>query len=197
MPRLPNPDVRKRLIEAGIRLFLRQGFNGTGVQEITSAANIPKGSFYAYFDTKEAFSIAVCEEYWGRVELRLGWILKDAKHKPLDRIARFFKALTDEQVKNSYAFGCLIGNLSLEMASASTEVRSKLADIFERWEVPIVACLREAQTAHDLSAENDLREIAGSIIESWEGAAMRAKVEQRRRPYRRFEAVVLPGILRA
>jgi TetR/AcrR family transcriptional repressor of nem operon len=195
MPRLPNPDVRKRLVEAGINLFLHQGFNGTGIQEITSAANIPKGSFYAYFATKDAFGAVVCEEYWSRVMLRLGGIFMDTKHKPLERIAHFFKALTDEKAKESYALGCLLGNLSLELANTSVDVRSKLADIFERWEALIIACLREAETANDLSPGKSLRDIAGSIIESWEGAAMRAKVEQRRRPYRRFEMIVLPEIL--
>ncbi len=72
MPRPQNPDVRKRLMAAGQQLFLTQGFNGCGVQEITSAAEVPKGSFYSYFETKEAFALAVLEEFWIGVEKKFG-----------------------------------------------------------------------------------------------------------------------------
>jgi TetR/AcrR family transcriptional repressor of nem operon len=38
------------------------GFNGCGVQDITAAAEIPKGSFYNYFASKEDFA-QILEEY--------------------------------------------------------------------------------------------------------------------------------------
>jgi TetR/AcrR family transcriptional repressor of nem operon len=196
MPRPQNPDVRRRLMEAGQQLFLTQGFNGCGVQEITASAGIPKGSFYSYFATKEAFALAVLEDYWIGIERKFGGILLDSTLKPIDRVARYFKALSDDKAKHNYAHGCLIGNLSLEISDASAETRSKLSDIFERWENPIVTCLWEAQSKKELAASGDLRDLAASIIESWEGAVMRAKVEQRRAPYRRFQELILPNLLK-
>jgi TetR/AcrR family transcriptional regulator, transcriptional repressor for nem operon len=183
-------------MEAGQQLFLTQGFNGCGVQEITAAASIPKGSFYSYFETKEAFALAVIEDYWIGVEKKFGAILLDSMLKPVERVARYFKALSDDKARHNYAHGCLIGNLSLEISDASAETRSKLSDIFERWESPIIACLREAQSKKEIAANRDLRDLAAALIESWEGAVMRAKVEQRRSPYRRFEEVVLPSLLK-
>jgi TetR/AcrR family transcriptional regulator, transcriptional repressor for nem operon len=196
MPRPANPHVRHRLMEAGRTLFLDHGFNGCGVQEISAAAKIPKGSFYSYFASKEDFAVEVLEAYWGGVEARLGSILGDARQAPLKRIARYFKELSDEKAKDNYATGCLLGNFSLEIANASKAVRSRLSEIFERWEEPIIKCLREAQAQRQIGVDCDLRDLAAALIESWEGAAMRAKVEQKRRPYRRFEEVTLPRLLR-
>jgi TetR/AcrR family transcriptional repressor of nem operon len=183
-------------MEAGRQLFLTKGFNGCGVQEITSAAEVPKGSFYSYFETKEAFGMAVLEDFWIGVENKFGGILCDPALKPLERVARYFKALSDDKARHNYAHGCLIGNFALEITDASADTRAKLADIFERWENPIVACLREAQSKKEIAADHDLRDLAASIIESWEGSVMRAKVEQRRAAFRRFEEVVLPSLLR-
>jgi TetR/AcrR family transcriptional regulator, transcriptional repressor for nem operon len=195
MPRPPNPDVHDRLMEAGRSLLLHRGFNGCGVQEITTAAGIPKGSFYSYFKSKEEFALAVLEEYWSGVENRFGGILLDSSLSPVERITRYFRLLSDDKARTNFAHGCLIGNLSLEIANASAQVRSKLSDIFERWEAPIIRCLREAQEVREIAPAGNLRDLAAAIIESWEGAAMRAKVEQKRGPYRRFEKVVLPGLL--
>jgi TetR/AcrR family transcriptional repressor of nem operon len=196
MPRPANPEVRKRLLEAGRELFLDRGFNGCGVQEIADAAGVPKGSFYSYFGSKEEFALAVLEQYWEGIEGRHGAILRETQLSPVERISRYFKLLSEEKAKDNYASGCLIGNLSLEIANSSPEVRTKLSDIFDRWETPILACLREAQHKNEIATTGDLRALAAAIIESWEGAAMRAKVEQKRWPYRQFEEVILPGFLR-
>ncbi len=195
MARPPNPDVHRRLLEAGQELFITRGFNGCGVQEITAEAGIPKGSVYSYFTTKEAFAVAVLEEYWNGVEKKFGGILRDATLKPVDRVMRYFKALSDDKARSKYAYGCLIGNLALEVSDSSAETRSKLADIFQRWERPIIVCLREAQAKKELAPDRDIQDLASVVIESWEGAVMRAKVEQRRAPLRRFEDIVLPNLL--
>ncbi len=49
-------DVRERLLEAGVRIFSKSGFNGCSVQDITECAGVPKGSFYNHFDSKEAWA---------------------------------------------------------------------------------------------------------------------------------------------
>ena len=163
VPRPANPEVRQRLMKAGRELFLNLGFNGCGVQEIATASGIPKGSFYSYFDSKEAFAMAVLEEYWSGVEERFGGILVDTKLSPAKRIARYFHELSEEKAVNNYAHGCLIGNLSLEISNASPQVRSKLSDIFERWEASLVRCLREAKGKSEITRHADLRNLAAAI----------------------------------
>src|ERR1700748_773854 len=85
MPRPANLDTRTKLLEKGGDLLSRMGFNATGVQEITAAAGVPKGSFYNYFDSKEAFAVAVLTEYWEAVVAEYGAILNQPRTPPLSR----------------------------------------------------------------------------------------------------------------
>jgi len=50
-----NKEIRKKLLEAGVSIFIDQGYHGTGIQEVVDKAGIPKGSFYNYFKSKEDF----------------------------------------------------------------------------------------------------------------------------------------------
>jgi TetR/AcrR family transcriptional regulator, transcriptional repressor for nem operon len=195
MPRPQNPEVRRRLLAAGLELIFTRGFNGCGVQEITAAAGIPKGSFYNYFVTKDAFAVAVLEEYWKWVEKNFCSVLRNPKVKPLDRIAKYFRAMTDEKQARKFTLGCLIGNLSLEVSDSSPDARQKLANIFKLWQEPIAATLREAQERNELSRDRKVDDLAAALIEAWEGAVMRGKVEQQRESYRRFESITLPRLL--
>ena len=56
-------DFSEKLLEAGVTLFAEKGFHGTGVKDIVERAGVPKGSFYNYFDSKEAFGAAILRHY--------------------------------------------------------------------------------------------------------------------------------------
>jgi TetR/AcrR family transcriptional regulator, transcriptional repressor for nem operon len=195
MPRPPNPEVRSRLLSIGREVVLDRSFNGCGVQDITEAAGVPKGSFYNYFESKETFAAEILEDYWQSIEDRHGPILYDARLKPLTRIARFFRGLTHDHGAAEFAFGCLIGNLSLELSNSSEVTRSKLTAVLHRWQSALTACLREAQERHELNGKQNIDELAEVLIEAYEGAVMRCKVEQSGKALERFEKLVLPRLL--
>jgi TetR/AcrR family transcriptional regulator, transcriptional repressor for nem operon len=195
MPRPANPEVRSRLLSIGRAVVHDRGFNGAGVQDITAAAGVPKGSFYSYFDSKESFAAEILEDYWESIKRRHGPILYDARLKPLVRIGRFFNGLSQDHREHGFMLGCLIGNLSLELANGSDETRVKLADVLDRWEKALAACLREAQERSELDGDADPDQLAEIIIEAYEGATMRGKVEQNGNAFERFENVVLPRLI--
>jgi TetR/AcrR family transcriptional regulator, transcriptional repressor for nem operon len=192
MPRPANPETRSRLLEKGGDLISSRGFNATGVQEITAAAGVPKGSFYNYFDSKEAFAVEVLSEYWDSVVELYGPILTDNRRSPLSRITRYFAGLADFHERRQYAFGCLIGNMALEVTPSSEEVRAKLAAIYREWSRSLTDCLREAQARKELAPGRDTRQLAAALIDAFEGAVMRTKVERNRGPFNSFERCVLP-----
>jgi TetR/AcrR family transcriptional repressor of nem operon len=195
MPRPANPETRSRLLKKGGDLVSTRGFNATGVQEITAAAGVPKGSFYNYFDSKEAFAVAVLTEYWDSVVATYGPILADHNMAPLARIARYFAGLAEFHERRRYAVGCLIGNMALEVTPTSEDVRIKLAAIYREWSAAITSCLREAQENGELPAGKDPGQLAVALIDTFEGAVMRAKVERSRAPFDSFECFVLPSLL--
>jgi TetR/AcrR family transcriptional repressor of nem operon len=196
MPRPANPEVRRRLLEAGLNLVHAQGFAASGVKDITDAAGVPKGSFYAYFASKEAFGAAVLEHYWSDIEARLLPIL-GGDGLTQKRITRFFHALADDHEAGDFLLGCLVGNLSLELSGSSEPVRAELVRILDDWNEALTACVRSGQgDSGDVRGDLDAAELASLLIEAWEGAALRGKVTRSRGPYDRFEAVTVPALLR-
>jgi TetR/AcrR family transcriptional regulator, transcriptional repressor for nem operon len=121
----------------------------------------------------------------------------DTKGPVQKRIIRFFHALADEHEAGDFLLGCLIGNLSLELGGSSDAVRDELASILERWDAALTECVRSGQQdAASIRADLEAGELAATLIEAWEGAALRAKVTRSRAPYARFEAVTVPALLR-
>ncbi len=195
MPRPSNPDVRRRLLAAGRDLVHAHGFAASGVKEITDAAGVPKGSFYAYFPSKEALAAAVLEDYWSDIEARILPLL-DAGGPMRERVQRFFHALADEHESANFLLGCLVGNMSLELGGSSDLVRAELVRILDRWSDALADCVRSGQeSSGDVSADHGSHELAAVLIEAWEGAALRGKVTRSRAPYDRFETVTLPALL--
>lgn len=195
MPRPPNPEVRTRLLAQGGQLVYGRGFSATGVQDIAAAAGVPKGSFYSYFASKEAFGAAVLDEYWNSIESRHGPVFSDTRLKPLKRIEKFFKLLSQDHAAHDFKLGCLIGNLSLELSNTSSDVRNTLMRVLGEWEASLTTCLEEAQGAGDLAADRAASQIAAVIVESWEGAILRCKVEQSKKACDRFLGVTLKQLL--
>ncbi|BCG01606.1 TetR family transcriptional regulator (plasmid) [Paraburkholderia sp. PGU19] len=195
MPRPTNPEVRSRLLSRGGEVVYERGFNGCGVQDITTAAGVPKGSFYNYFESKEAFACEILEEYWLSITTRIAPVLYEARIKPLKRIARFFKDLSEDHAIRNFSYGCLIGNISLELSNGSEDTRLRLANLLTRWERALAECLSEAQERGELSVGRNTGELAAILVEAYEGAVMRSKVEQSGATFDRFDAVVLPRLL--
>ncbi len=116
MKRTHNKDD---IVQVGLDLVLSRGFNATGVEAILKQANIPKGSFYNFFSSKEEFALAIIDKFVAdRVEL-LYPIFSDEPLPPLERIRRSFEILIESFEGNDCFKGCLLGNLSLEMSDLS------------------------------------------------------------------------------
>lgn len=188
MPRPANPDVRNRLRVKGGDLIHQTSFGATGVQGITAAAGVPKGSFYNYFDSKDAYAAEILDEYWRGIDEAYGPLLRDAGRKPLAAIGDFFAGLTAFHAQRQFIPGCLIGNLALELAATSDVARDKLSEIFARWGAGIAARLTEA-------GRGDGADIAAALIDAFEGAVLRAKVDRGQAALDRFTAITLPRLL--
>src|SRR3954471_15803973 len=89
-------DMRQHLLATGLKVLHARGFNGCGVQEITTAANVPKGSFYNHFDSKEQFGAEVLGRYWEERASRGQAILSDESKPPLERLKTYFLMRTNE-----------------------------------------------------------------------------------------------------
>jgi len=191
---MPKPNVREQIVVAGLETFHRCGFNGCGVQDITEAAGVPKGSFYNHFESKEALGVAVLDRYWQICSEHLR-VLSDARAPPLDRLRGYFQLLAGIIAGQGYTRGCLIGNFSIELADQSRLVRDRLTAIFAAWTRALETCIREAQRTGAIRSTLEARALAALLLSAWEGTVMRGKVDKDDAAFRHFMAVVFTDIL--
>lgn len=186
--------MRESLLNAGLTHFHGRGFNAVGIKEITDTAGVPKGSFYNYFSSKNAFAAEVLERYWADIAQSHGHLLGDESVPPARRISMFFEALTRDHAERGFALGCLIGNLALELSDDHQEARSRLAAVLNKWTDLLSSCLAEGHDDHVITVSPDT-ELASLIIESWEGAVMRGRIDRSKVPYDRFLTASLPRLI--
>jgi len=177
--------TKEDVVRAGLEIMLARGFNATGVEAILKQANVPKGSFYNFFPTKEMFGLAVIDQF--RAELGvISEILADRSLPPLARLRRYFESLIDRFEENNCTQGCLIGNLGLEMSDQSEALRQRLDEGLSRWTDMVAGVFVEAQKVKALPADLDPRLLAGTLISSFEGALLFGKVKKSVEPLRGF-----------
>jgi TetR/AcrR family transcriptional regulator, transcriptional repressor for nem operon len=193
---MKDRDTYTDLILAGYDIIAQQGFCATGIDAVLKAAQVPKGSFYHYFKSKEAFGMAVIDAYADRLELRLQTFLDDPDVGPIDRIRNFLENALARLQQTDCTKGCLLGNLGQELADVNERFRSRLEEVFGLWKERFADCLREAQTKGHLSSDMDPIQLAGFIIASWEGAILRSKVMKSTQPMKDFIDIAFASILR-
>ena len=82
-------DTRETLITVGLSVLTEKGYSSTGIDEILRKAGVPKGSFYHYFDNKEAFGRILIEAYGRYFARKLDRWFEDRALTPLQRLEAF------------------------------------------------------------------------------------------------------------
>lgn len=190
-----QPGTRDHLLSIGVRVLHARGFHASGVQDITDAAQVPKGSFYTHFESKEQFGAEVLGRYWEHRASAAIAVLGDESRAPLARLKAYFAAKTLDRTAGPLASGCMIGNFSAELAGDSRLVRDRLGIVFAAWTKLLSGCIREAQAAGELHASLDPDGIAAFLIDAFEGAVLRSKVDRDATALLRFQSIVFSTIL--
>ena len=144
-------ETRELLLRAGLEVLTEKGFSSTGIDEILKRVGVPKGSFYHYFDSKEAFGAALIERYARYFAYKLERHFGDSSKQPLARLWAFVEDARTGMARHEFRRGCLIGNLGQEMAALPESYRASLIAVFHDWESRLARCLEAAQHRGEIS----------------------------------------------
>lgn len=192
-PRL-SQATRDRLLKDGVASFLVQGYHGTGIKQVLDQAKVPKGSFYNYFRSKEDFGAAVIQHYAACFGQKMTNSMAGAPD-PVTGLRSFFETLMGEFEASDYVGGCLIANLGGEL-EGSDICREALSSAFRDWRRATEDALREGQDLGLVRRDVDAGELADLLIEAWEGAVIRMKLERSLSPLRRVVARLIDDYFR-
>jgi|TARA_A100001391_G_scaffold145276_2_gene102924 TetR/AcrR family transcriptional repressor of nem operon len=178
--------TRQALIRAGIEHLTEKGYCGVGVDEILAFAGVPKGSFYHHFASKAEFGLALIAAYNAYFLELLDRHFLQPERAPLDRLRDFTIRAEAGLARHGFRRGCLVGNLGQEMGALPDDFRTALIEALDGWQARTAQIFRQAQTEGALGAGHDPDILAETFWTGWEGAVLRAKLELRPEPLRRF-----------
>ena len=169
------------IIEKGAELFRKKGYNNVGINEVLSACDIPKGSFYNFFNTKEEFAEQIIDSYGVNSLKMIRSILTDRKKLPLQRLKDFYAHLIQKNEMDGFDGGCLITNLSMEVGGLSEVISAATDRNFKMWVHEIAECVKEGQENGEIILDKEPYDIAEYIHAGLSGAFSRMKVNKDRR----------------
>jgi len=184
------------IIQKSSEIMYLKGYNATGVQEIADAANIPKGSFYNYFKSKEDFAIELMDSYCAMGCHLMSEILEDKSLSPLKRIEKLFSEMTEHFTKDTkFQKGSFVGNLCQEMGDTNKSISKAAERNFTHMKEPIIKILQEAQDIGEISKSHDIEDLAEFMMNSKEGALLRMKSSKNARPLKVFQDMIMNLLL--
>jgi TetR/AcrR family transcriptional repressor of nem operon len=179
MTRLAKKIINKEnLLSQGVTLLMQQGYHGTGLKEILDAVQIPKGSFYNYFGSKENFAAEVIQHYINPFIDQLNGHLETPGNNTLSALLCYFNELITELEKADFKGGCLLGNLMGEIGDTSELCKESLQLAVHRYRDLLQAGLLKAQQEGAVRADKSAEEMADLLVNMWQGALLRMKIEQ-------------------
>lgn len=191
-----HSETRVALLNAGVEALTEKGFSATGIEEILRKVDVPKGSFYHYFESKEAFGAELIDRYANYFSAKLDRILLKEGRAPLQRMHDFIEDAVVGMQRFDFSRGCLVGNLGQEMGALPLGYRDLLIEVFLDWQGRTAACLKAAKEAGEISPNVDCNAVAEYFWIGWEGAVLRAKLEQSEMPLRHFAKGFFAAIAR-
>lgn len=171
-----SEQTRAALINVGIEQISIHGYHGTGIKQILDEVNVPKGSFYNFFASKEAFVVELIQEYNRDLLLELETFQQGegAKLSALEQLEYFYHFGIKKYGKSDKT--CLIGSLSVEIGAQNNACSVALNKATSHWMSLLSELFAAAQQAGDIRQEIASQQLAVLYWSTWEGALLRMNV---------------------
>lgn len=172
-----NQHIRGELLDAGMHLLSEQGYHGTGLKEILNRVQAPKGSFYHYFDSKEAFTAEIIGNYTDTLLMHMDQYLAESHQTPRETIRGLYRLMITEFERRGCIRGCLLGNLAAEIGASSQRCQQALQQGYRDWRQRFVPLVEKGQYAGEFRSDIGATALADLFWNHWEGGILRMKLE--------------------
>ena len=176
-------DTRRNIVDAAQRIMSGKGFSAVGLNEILSSAKVPKGSFYHYFESKDALGEALLTEYFDDYLTDMDRTLNMPGQSAAQRLMNYWRRWAQTQQSFDCQGRCLAVKLGAEVSDLSESMRQALktgtAEIIGRLAVTIEAGAADGS----LDVEGRADEVAQNLYQLWLGASVMAKIVRDAQPF--------------
>lgn len=175
-------DTREHLLATGEHLCMQRGFTGMGLSELLKTAGVPKGSFYHYFRSKEAFGVAMLERHFAGYYQRLTVHFDTGPGNYRDRILAYYQETLNQFCQQGIISGCLTVKLSAEVCDLSEDMRTAMDQGAGKIMVILAQALEKGRDSHCLTFAGEPLQQAQILYALWLGANLQAKISRSATP---------------
>ncbi|RJT09578.1 TetR/AcrR family transcriptional regulator [Rahnella inusitata] len=180
---LHSNDVRDHILATGQRIMAAKGFSAVGLNEILKDAGVPKGSFYHYFGSKEAFGADILARYFEDYLAELDSTLHLPGLNMAQRLMKYWQVWRESQSFSDCQGKCLAVKLGAEVADLSDSMRLTLksgtAGIIGR----LAEALEKGIVEGSLTLDDEPARVAESLYQLWVGASVMVKIVRTTEPF--------------
>lgn len=173
----PYRDTREHLLATGEAVIRGKGFAAVGLAEILAEAGVPKGSFYHYFKSKEAYGADMLVRYFEHYARQFEKLMSRPEGSVRECLLDYYRRWASHEAGNCQQ-ACLAVKLSGEVSDLSEPMREALATGMRQVEERLEAAIRGGQADGSLNHELDASAVASALYTLWVGAELMAKVQR-------------------
>jgi len=199
MSRLKRSEqTREALIEAGIAQLSEHGYHGTGIKQILDEVSVPKGSFYNFFDSKEAFVAEVIGHYSCNLLSQLNdFIEGEGKSlSPVEQLRSIYRYSLKQYASHEFKKSCLVGSIATEISAESEMCRIELERAMKKWLKFFSVIFTEAQTQQLVRDDISPADMAAVYWAAWEGSLIKMKMSADTKPVKKIMELMIETLLK-
>ncbi|WLI09198.1 MULTISPECIES: TetR/AcrR family transcriptional regulator [Pseudomonas] len=176
-------SARQTILDTAQVLVGRKGFSAVGLNEILQAAEVPKGSFYHYFSSKDAFGVVLLDTYFDNYLHGMQQLFDAPGLSHCAKLMRYWQAWTDNQTGCTDAGKCLAVKLGAEVSDLSEPMRLALQRGTSRTIELLATSLRRGVEDGSLVLEHGPHTLAPQLYALWLGASVMSKITRTSAPF--------------
>ncbi|WP_165313481.1 TetR/AcrR family transcriptional regulator [Vibrio ziniensis] len=119
-------DTKQHILDIGYELIASKGFTSVGLSELLKNAEVPKGSFYHYFKSKEQFGEALLQDYFNQYQQKLENLFATSGVSEYEKLMQYWRYWMEQNRSECQTGKCLVVKLAGEVSDLSEPMRLAL-----------------------------------------------------------------------
>ncbi|CCK74980.1 Transcriptional regulator, TetR family protein [Oleispira antarctica RB-8] len=193
-----SEHTREALIIAGIEQLSEHGYHGTGIKQILDEVNVPKGSFYNFFASKEAFVAEVIGHYSRDLLNQLSEFMtgEGKTLTPIEQLRTIYRYSLKQYASHEFKKSCLVGSIATEISAESEMCRIELEAAMKQWLIFFSAIFEQAQIQQLVRDDISPTDMAAVYWAAWEGALIKMKMSADTQPVKKIMELMIETLLK-
>lgn len=172
-----SSPTKEALLQEGMQQLALNGYHGTGIKKVLDVVNVPKGSFYHYFDSKEAYVAHIIGEY-NQQSLRLfDSVMEQPNTTAIEKLETIYQQLLKQYANANCQKGCLIGSLAAEIGYSLELCQQAMQLSVSNLESRMAKLMTQAQVEGSIRSDLRPQEVAELLWSTWEGVLIKMQMD--------------------